>query len=97
MENNLENENKQSCLSPLSGSLHPDNEKLLQQCFLEFRDKMIKNEQKHGWTNEWLTNDWENECRIELYKHIEKGDPKDVCIYGMFMVYRGWKTNDGSK
>lgn len=91
--NNLP-QNPQSCQTDVSGSLHPDSEKLLQQCFLQLREKMIRNEQKYGWTNEWLTSDWEDECRNEMKRHIEKGDPKDVAIYAMFMMFRGWSSND---
>jgi len=25
--------------------------------------------------------------------HLEKGDPRDVAIYAMFMIYRNWSTH----
>lgn len=72
--------------------MHPDSEKLLNACFYELRLKMIKNQEKYGWSNEWLTENWEQECLSEMRKHIDKGDPKDIAIYAMFMIYRGWST-----
>jgi len=72
--------------------LHPDSEKLLKVCFEELRLKMIKNQGKYGWSNEWLTCDWEDECREEMIKHLKKGDPRDVAIYALFMMFRGWST-----
>lgn len=72
--------------------LHPDSQKLLEVCFEELRLKMIRNQEKYGWTNEWLTSNWEDECRDEMMKHLGKGDPRDVAIYAMFMIFRGWST-----
>jgi hypothetical protein len=72
--------------------LHPDTERLLKVCFEELRLKLIRNQNKYGWSNEWLTREWEQECREEMMKHIIKGDPRDVAIYAMFMIYRGWST-----
>lgn len=77
-------------------SLHPDSIKLLEQCFEELKAKMIRNQKKYGYTNEWLTSDWEDECREHMMQHIKKGDPKDVAIYAMFMMYRGWSTSNDS-
>jgi hypothetical protein len=73
--------------------LHPDTENLLKVCFEELRLKLIKNQEKYGYSNEWLTLDWEQECREEMMKHIQKGDPRDVAIYAMFMIYRGCATS----
>lgn len=73
-------------------ALDSDSRELLKVCFEELRLKMIRNQEKYGWSNEWLTSDWENECRENMMKHIQKGDPRDVAIYAMFMMYRGWST-----
>jgi hypothetical protein len=72
--------------------LHSDSENLLKTVFEELRLKMISNQKKHGWSNEWLTDNWEDECLSQLRKHVDKGDPRDVAIYAMFMIYRGWST-----
>jgi len=72
--------------------LSPVSEQLLGTTFEAIKAKMIRNQQKYGWTDEWHTRDWEDECRSELMRHIEKGDPKDVLIYAMFMIHHGWST-----
>lgn len=83
----------QSCKGGVIGpSLHPDNEILLAKVTEILREKMIRNEQKYGWTNDWLLHDWEDECREEMRRHLEKGDPRDVAIYAFFMIFRGWST-----
>jgi len=76
-----------------SEELHPDSVRLLEITFEELRLKMIKSQKKYGYTNGWLTSNWEDECREQLIQHLYKGDPLDVAIYALFMIYRGWSTN----
>lgn len=91
------NERKDSAGSKsIEDELHPDSEQLLKVCFEELRLKMIKSQKKYGWSNEWLTQDWEDECREQMIEHLQKGDPRDVAVYAMFMIYRGWTTNKKS-
>lgn len=73
-------------------ALHPDSQKIFFETFDELADKMIANQEKYDYTNEWLTEDWKQQCQQNLIKHIEKGDPKDVSIYALFMIYRGRET-----
>lgn len=73
--------------------LHPDSVKLLEQSIPAVAAKMVRSQVKRGVSNEWLTDDWETECRRQLSLHVEKGDPLDVIIYGMFCHYRGWSTS----
>jgi len=86
--NGLADNNYQGC----NTQLHPDSQKLLSECFNDLEVKMIANQDKYGYSNEWLIHDWEDECRQEMIKHILKGDPKDVAIYALFMMFRGWST-----
>lgn len=72
--------------------LHKDSAELIKVCATELAAKMTRNQEKYGYTNEWLTSDWEYECRDHMRQHMEKGDPRDVAIYAMFMIYRGWAT-----
>lgn len=74
-------------------ALHPDSEFLVKNFAQALAIKLLRNQQKYGWTNEWATRDWEEECRAGLMTHIEKGDPQDVAIYAAFMWFRSWKTN----
>lgn len=76
--------------------LHPDTEELVKSVMLALAMKLLKAQEKYGYDNDWLTADWETECRGQLLKHIEKGDPLDVIAYAAFMWKRGWTTNDSS-
>jgi hypothetical protein len=54
--------------------------------------KLRKAEEKYGYSDGWLTEDWEAECRAHLREHLEKGDPLDIAAYCAFMWKRGWST-----
>ncbi|EMK5743800.1 hypothetical protein ACX5HI_001526 [Proteus mirabilis] len=55
-------------------------------------EKLHKSEQKYGYSEEWMLNNWELECKYQLMRHIQKGDPVDVANYCAFMLYHGWST-----
>lgn len=55
-------------------------------------DKLHKAEQKYGYSDNWLSPEWEGECRQKLLEHIAKGDPLDVAAYCAFMWHHGWST-----
>jgi len=76
----------------VSGELHPDSALLVQKFALAMAGKLLRNQEKYGWLNEWNTRPWEDECRAGMMEHIKKGDPMDVAIYAAFMWYRGWNT-----
>lgn len=73
--------------------LHEDTKSLLEDFGVELWNKLKAAETKYGYTNNWIRPNWEDECRNELIKHLEKGDPRDVAIYAMFLWYHGWSTN----
>jgi hypothetical protein len=54
--------------------------------------KLADAEKKYGYSNGWLNDDWELECRKHLLEHISKGDPRDVAAYCAFMWHHGWPT-----
>jgi len=54
--------------------------------------KLYKSEQKYGWSDAWLQDDWQNKCLTDFNHHISKGDPLDVANYCAFMHYHGWTT-----
>jgi hypothetical protein len=54
--------------------------------------KLYKSEQKYGWSDAWLQDDWQDKCLADFNHHISKGDPLDVANYCMFMHYHGWPT-----
>lgn len=71
---------------------HQDTHRLVAEFAKVLADKLARAELKHGYTNDWATNDWEEECRRQLHLHIAKGDPIDVAAYAAFMWARGWST-----
>jgi hypothetical protein len=73
--------------------LHPDTAKLVHEFANALADKLHAAEIKYGYTNGWLTDDWQNQCRGQLHEHISKGDPLDVAAYCAFMWQRGWSTS----
>jgi len=72
--------------------MHPNTTKLMADFTSALADKLAAAEKKYGYADNWLTDDWEAECRQKLIAHIEKGDPLDVAAYCAFMWGRGWST-----
>ena len=72
--------------------LHLSTAQLVRDFASALAGKLRAAEEKYGHTNGWLFDDWEDECRQQLMKHIEKGDPLDVAAYAAFMWKRGWST-----
>lgn len=71
--------------------LHPDSKRLVQQFAEALAHKLKAAEEKYGYRDGWLTQDWQDECRQHLRDHIAKGDPQDVAIYAAFCWARGWR------
>jgi hypothetical protein len=76
----------------MPAGLHPESKSLVLRFATAIAEKMYKSEVKYGWTNEWQTDDWEEDCKTGLYEHLKKGDPKDVAVYAAFMWHHGWDT-----
>lgn len=73
-------------------AMNPNTLALLNEFSTALCDKLEAAERKYGYHDNWLTEDWEAECRAKLMRHIEKGDPLDVAAYTAFMWKRGWST-----
>ena len=54
--------------------------------------KLLKAQQKYGYTDGWARPGWEDECREHLREHMEKGDPLDVIAYSAFLWYHKAST-----
>lgn len=80
-------------LPAASDELDGDTARLVQDFSIALAAKLARAEQKYGYTNGWLTQDWESECREHLLDHLQKGDPLDVAAYAAFMWRRGWSTS----
>lgn len=78
----------------LPAELHPDTAKLVVDFATELGAKLRKAEVKYGYSNKWLTDEWERICSEQLHSHLAKGDPRDVAIYAAFMWARGWATRE---
>ena len=74
---------------------HQDTGRMVRAFSAALADKLARAELKYGYTNGWLTNDWEPECRAQLAAHVVKGDPLDVAAYAAFCWARGWSTANG--
>lgn len=59
-------------------------------CRLTMR-KFADAEKKHGWRDAWQTAT-EKQLRAALAEHVAKGDPRDVAIYALILVARGFRT-----
>lgn len=52
--------------------------------------KLIESERKYGWKGGWIKKDWKDDLLVEIRKHVEKGDPRDVAAYCAFAWFHGW-------
>lgn len=76
--------------------LHTDSADLVLRFSCALAEKMYKAEVKHGLSNNWVNNDWLDECRLKLQIAIGKGDPIDVAIYSMFLWHHSAQTYEAS-
>lgn len=53
--------------------------------------KFADSEKKHAWQDYWQQAPAE-EVKAALREHVEKGDPRDVIIYCLICLARGWRT-----
>lgn len=79
----------------LPDKLHPETQRLVQDFAKALGEKLHDAEKKYGYSVGWKTQSWEMECRSQLYRHADKGDPRDVAIYAAFCWARGWSTRAG--
>lgn len=72
--------------------LHPATADLVLRFAQALAEKLHKAEQKYGYSDGWLNNDWMDECRAKLIEHVGKGDPRDVAAYCAFLWHHGERT-----
>lgn len=80
----------------LPPGLHLDTQALVISFCKALGRKLYDAQEKHGHSNNWKRDDWQEECLIDLREHISKGDPRDVAAYCAFMWYHGWQTNNSA-
>lgn len=79
-------------VSPLTAALHPKTTDLVNSFAIALAHKLLGAEEKYGYSDGWLTDDWEDKCRADLLAHVHKGDPLDVAAYAAFCWARNWST-----
>jgi len=75
-----------------SDDLNPHTKNLVVRFARAMAKKLLAAEVKYGYTDGWRTEDWMDECRAQLRKHIDKGDPVDVANYCAFLWYHKEST-----
>lgn len=81
----------------LDENLHADSKQLVQVFAEAMAEKLRQAELKYGYSNGWLTDDWEIQCRRQMMEHVAKGDPRDVAIFAAFMWARDWPISPPRK
>jgi hypothetical protein len=77
---------------PIPQHLHPATAELIAKFAWRLAIKLRKAEQKYGYSDGWMNDDWLDECREKLVEHVAKGDPLDVAAYCAFLVHHGSHT-----
>lgn len=72
--------------------LHPATARLVRDFAYALAVKLMKSQEKYGYTDGWFRDYSETDCRRDLRKHLEKGNPIDVAAYVAFMWRHGWTT-----
>lgn len=72
--------------------LHPQTALLISDYAAAVGGKLYQAERKYEFGDNWRTDDWETQCKVELLRHVFKGDPLDVGAYAAFCWRRGWST-----
>lgn len=74
-------------------NLSPDTNELIDNFAHQMKVKLLKAQEKYGFNDDWKNSYWENKCRVDLYNHLNKGDPIDVANYCAFMLFHKWSTS----
>lgn len=51
--------------------------------------------EKYGFGDAWKHDDWREKLIEDLWRHVQKGDPRDVAAYCAFAWYHGWSLSLG--
>lgn len=82
--------NRSSNLPP---NLHPVTRALVLKFTNALAQKLYDAQVKFGYGTNFTNKTWMDECRGLLRIAVEKGDPKDVAAYSMFLWHHGESTN----
>lgn len=73
--------------------LDQNTKELVMTFTLALAAKLLVAKDKYGYTDGWRQGYSQEDCLKHFQEHIEKGDPRDVAAFAMFMWYHGWSTN----
>ncbi|WP_233623967.1 hypothetical protein [Burkholderia vietnamiensis] len=76
----------------IPAELHHDTAKLVRRFARALANKLLSAQRKYGYSDNWMRDDWADECRAELMRHVHKGDPRDVAAYCAFL----WHHNEST-
>ncbi|KVD80771.1 hypothetical protein WS62_25970 [Burkholderia sp. ABCPW 14] len=76
----------------IPAELHQDTAKLVRRFARALANKLLVAQRKYGYSDNWMRDGWADECRAELMRHIQKGDPRDVAAYCAFL----WHHNEST-
>jgi hypothetical protein len=77
-----------SCPKPIEGL--NDLKSLVERFSIALLAKMELAEKKYGFNHGYLRDDWADELRANIRKHVDRGDPRDVAAYCAFAWLHGW-------
>jgi hypothetical protein len=73
--------------------LHQSTTNLVNEFATALKEKLARAEEKYGYTDAWAYPHWIDECREQLRRHFEKGDPLDVAAYCAFLWHHEEPTS----
>lgn len=77
--------------------LHRDTKKLVVFFAGALARKLLRAEEKYGFANEWVKDDWRADCIDDINRHLKKGDPLDVAAYAAFAWFHNWRLRHQAK
>lgn len=72
--------------------LDPHTADLVARFASALAEKLLAAQDKYGYSHGWINDDWMDECRAELVRHVAKGDPRDVAAYCAFLWHHDERT-----
>jgi hypothetical protein len=79
-----------AAFQPDAGAMVEATDDLVDRFAAALKAKLRAAEQKYGYSDDWLRDDWQGELIAKLLHHIQKGDPRDVAAYCAFAWHHGW-------
>lgn len=55
--------------------LHPATADLIDRFADALKEKAAAAELKYGYTDDWVSSEWQEALHVKLVEHVEKGDP----------------------